>query len=79
VSILPAIFWGQQIRWRYCAASGRFGLVAWRNTKKKVILSGKRCPGRGVLVMCYGCYASGFWFDSPVRDFSFFFLFSGSA
>jgi len=35
VSILPAIFWRQQISWSYCAGSRRFGLVAWRNTKKK--------------------------------------------
>jgi len=58
VSILPAIFWQQQISWSYCAASRRFGLVAWCNTKKKVTLSGKRCPARGVI--CYGCYANGF-------------------
>jgi len=35
VSILLAIFWRQQISWSYCAGSQRFGLVAWRNVKKK--------------------------------------------
>jgi len=63
VSILPLIFWRQQISWSYCAASQRFGLLAWRNTKKKVTLSGKRCPTCGVTVMCGGCYANGVWFD----------------
>jgi len=33
VSIIPAIFWRQQISWSYCAASWRFGLVARRNSK----------------------------------------------
>jgi len=42
VSILPAIFWRQQIGARYCAGSRRFNLVAWRNTAK-------RCP-----VLCNG-------------------------
>jgi len=32
VSVLPAIFWRQQIAWSYCAASWRFSLVAWHNT-----------------------------------------------
>jgi len=34
VSILPAIFWQQQISWNYCAGSRTFSLVAWRNAKK---------------------------------------------
>jgi len=29
VSILPVIFWRQQISWSYCAGSWRFGLMAW--------------------------------------------------
>jgi len=74
VSILPAILWRQQIGWSYCAGIRRFGLVAWRNTKKKVTLSGKRCPARGVMVRWYGCYVNGLRFDSRLADFRFFFL-----
>jgi len=82
MSILPPRFWRQLINWSYCAASRRFGLVAWRNTKKKLTLSGKWHPARGVTVMCYGCYANGFQLDSHLANFRFvFFLcfFSGSA
>ena len=75
VSILLAIFWWQQIGWSYCADSRRFGLVAWRNTKKKVTLSRKRHPACGATVMCYGCYANGFWFESHLADFNFVLLF----
>jgi len=46
--------------------------------QKKVTLSGKCCPARGVTVMCYGCYANGFRFNSHLADFRFCF-FSGSA
>ena len=52
--------------------------VSWHDTiryqQKKVILSGKRCPARGVMVMCYGCYDNGFQFDSYLADFCFFSL-----
>ena len=75
VSILPVIFWRQQISWSYCAARRRFGLVAWRN-KKKVTLSGKCRPAWGATVMCYGCYANGFRFDSHLADSLCFFFFA---
>jgi len=73
VSILLAIFWRQQISWSYCSGSWRFGLVTWRNTKKKVTLSRKRCPAHGVMVMCYSCNANGFrfffaFFQAPLRS-----------
>jgi len=74
VYILLVIFWRQQISWNYCATSRRFGLVAWCNTKKKVTLSGKRRPARDVTVLCYGCYANGFRFDSHLADFRFVFF-----
>jgi len=76
VSILPAIFWRQQIGCSYCAGSRWFSLVAWRNmnTKKKVTLSGKRCPAHGITVRCYGCYANGLWLESCLADFRFFSL-----
>ena len=48
-------------------------LMAWHNTKKKVTLSGTRCPARGVIVKCYGCYANGCRFDSPSLFFFVFF------
>jgi len=73
VSILPLKCWWQQIRWRYCAASQTFGLVAWRNTKKKVTLSRKCCPVHGVTVRCFGCYAN-LQFHSHLADFHFFFF-----
>jgi len=59
VSILPTIFWQQQIRWSYCAASRRFGLVAWRNTvpRKRSLGQENAVPACGVTVKCYGCYA----------------------
>jgi len=81
VSSLPVIFWRQQISWSYCVGSRRFGLMAWRNTKKKVTLLRKRYPAHGVMVRCYACYANGFRFDFHLADFSFFFLcfFAGSA
>jgi len=67
VSILPPRCWRQQIGWSYCATSQTFGLVVWRNTKKKVTLSRTCCPGRVVMVRCYGCFANGLRFDSPYR------------
>jgi len=73
VLILPPRCWQQQIGWSYCAASRKFGFVAWCNTKKKVIFSGRRCPARGVMVRCYGCYASGWRFDSRLANFLLFF------
>jgi len=36
VSILPPRCWRQHIGWSYCATSWTFGLMAWRNTKKKL-------------------------------------------
>jgi len=75
VSILPAIFWWQQIGWSYCAGSWRFGLVAWCNTKEKVTLSRKCCPARCVMARCYGCNANGLRFDSCLADFLFFLCF----
>jgi len=74
VSILLAIFWWQQIGWSYCAGSWSFGLVAWRNTKKKVTLSEKHCPVRGAMVRSYSCYANGLRCDSRLPDFHFFSL-----
>ena len=50
MSILLPRCWRQQISWSYCATSWTFSLVAWRNTKKKVIFSGTRCPARGAMV-----------------------------
>jgi len=47
--------------------------VAWRNTKKKVTLSGTRCPAFGVMVRCCSCYANGWWFNSWLADFRLFF------
>ena len=82
VSILLVIFWRQQIGWNYCAGSRRFGLVAWRNTKKKVTLWEKCCSSRDVTVMCYGCYSMPIVFGSTLALLTFvFFLyfFSGSA
>jgi len=75
MSILPAIFWRQQISWSYCASSRRFGLRAWRKTKKKVALSGKCCPARGGMVGCYRCYANSLQFASCLADFRFLFFF----
>jgi len=40
--------------------------LAWCNTKKKVTLSGKRCPARGVMVMCYCCWAMPMVFGSTL-------------
>ena len=62
------------IGWSYCASSWRFVLVAWRNNKEKVILSGKRRPAYSVTVRCYGWYANGFQFDSDVAKLSFCFF-----
>jgi len=73
VFLLPRC-WRQQIGWSYCAASQTFSLVAWRNTKKKVTLSGTRCPARGVTVKCHGCYAIGWRFDSCLANFHCFFF-----
>jgi len=42
VSVLPPWFCWQLISWSYCATSRRFGLMAWRNSKKKVTFWGKR-------------------------------------
>ena len=75
VSILPPRCWRQQISWSYSATSRTFGLVAWRNTNKKVTLSGTHCPARGVMVRCYGCYANGWRFDSRLTDLHFFLCF----
>jgi len=47
--------------------------IAWCNTKKKVTLSGTRCPAHGVMVGCYGCYANGWRFYSHLAVFRFFF------
>jgi len=43
VSILPSRCWWQQIDWSYYAASWTFGLVALRNSNKKVSLCIKSC------------------------------------
>ena len=49
--------------------------VSWHDAiPKKVTLLGKHSPARCVMVMCYGCYANGFWFDCHVAEFRFFFL-----
>ena len=49
--------------------------VSWHDAiPKKVTLLGKHSPARCVMVMCYGCYANGFWFDSHVAEFRFFFF-----
>ena len=34
----------------------------------------KRLTTTGLGVMGYGCYVSGFWFNSHLADFTFFFL-----
>ena len=64
------------LSWSYCAGSRRFGLVAWRNTNKKVTWSGKRCFARGVMLTCYSCYANGCRFDSCLADFHLVFFFA---
>jgi len=65
------------------AATDRLELL-WRQSnirsrgmtqyKKKVTLSGKHCPARGVMVQCYGYYANGFRFDSHFADIRFVFF-----
>jgi len=78
VSILPEIFWRQQIGWNYCAGSRRISLGACSNTKKKVTLSRKRCPAHGAMVRCYSCYANDLQFNSRLADFCFLFFFAFS-
>jgi len=76
VSMLPPRCWRQQIGWSYCAASRTFSLVAWRNIKKRVTLSGTRCPARGVRgqvlwLLCQGLAVR----LSPCKLSFFFFAF----
>jgi len=54
VFLLLAIFPWQQIGWSCCAASRRFGLVAWRNTKKKVTFTTFTWSVLRCLVTIYG-------------------------
>ena len=75
VSILPPIFWWQQIGLSYCAASWKFGLVAWCNSNKKVSLWCNRCAARSVVVMLHVWYVIAFRFDSHLGNFPFFYFF----
>ena len=50
--------------------------LACRNSNKKVRLSfkDKRHGSLSLGIMCYGCYAIDFWFDSHFADFRFLFF-----
>jgi len=83
LSFLPVIFWRQQIGpgRSYCAASWRFSLTAWCNTKKRSLfvrkmLSSSWCNGSVIYVLRLLCQ----WFSvrlsvSPCRLSFFFFAF----
>jgi len=76
VSILPAIFWRQQINWSYSAGSRKFGLVACRKIKKKVTLSRKRCPAGGVWLGVMAAMLMVFGLTLTLPTFVLFFFFA---
>jgi len=50
-----------------------FALKSWSGLERDRWKGAKAtsCTARGVMVLCYSCYANGFWLDSPCRLFFF--------
>ena len=66
VSILPAIFWRQQIGWSVCRQS-----MVWSQYKEKGHFVRKMLSSscNVVMVRCYGWYANGLQFDFRLAEF----------